>query len=71
LLKFRFLIRVAHGAHARRSDDPLDAPVPGPRGRQLRRFKVPLIEETEAYEVEILNGAIVKRTLSATTTRAA
>jgi hypothetical protein len=32
--------------------------------------EVPLIEETEAYEVEILDGATVKRTLSATSTNA-
>ena len=31
---------------------------------------VPLIEETEAYEVEILNGATVKRTLTTVTTSA-
>jgi hypothetical protein len=29
---------------------------------------VPLAEETEAYEVEILEGVTVKRTLSTTTT---
>ena len=32
--------------------------------------EVPLIEEVEAYEVEILDGATVKRVLSATTTSA-
>jgi len=32
--------------------------------------EVPLIEETEAYEVEILDGATDKRTLSATSTNA-
>lgn len=32
--------------------------------------EVPLIEAIEAYEVEILNGAAVKRVLSATTTSA-
>jgi len=31
---------------------------------------VPLIEETEAYEVEILDGVTVKRTLTPTTTSA-
>ena len=31
---------------------------------------MPLAEETEAYEVEILDGATVKRVLSATTTSA-
>ena len=30
---------VAHAAHARRSDDPLDAPVPRARGRQLGRAR--------------------------------
>ena len=30
--------------------------------------EVPLAEEAEAYEIEILDGAIVKRTLSTTTT---
>ena len=32
--------------------------------------EVPLIEEVEAYEVEILDGAVVKRVLSASTTSA-
>jgi hypothetical protein len=32
--------------------------------------EVPLIEETEAYEVEILDGAVVKRVLGTTTTSA-
>ena len=32
--------------------------------------EVPLAEEAEAYEVEILDGASVKRTLSTTTTSA-
>jgi hypothetical protein len=32
--------------------------------------EVPLIEDSEAYEVEILDGAAVKRVLSATTTSA-
>ena len=31
---------------------------------------MPLVEETEAYEVEILDGATVKRVLSVTTTSA-
>jgi len=31
---------------------------------------VPLVEETEAYEIEILDGVAVKRVLSATTTSA-
>ncbi|MBU3029771.1 baseplate multidomain protein megatron [Paracoccus marinaquae] len=35
-----------------------------------RAVEVPLIEEVEAYEVEILDGATVKRMLSATTTSA-
>jgi hypothetical protein len=34
-------------------------------------LEVPLTEELEAYEVEILDGATVKRVLSATTTSAA
>ena len=34
-------------------------------------LEVPLAEETEAYEVEILDGATVKRVLSTTTTSAA
>lgn len=33
-------------------------------------LEVPLAEELEAYEVEILNGATVKRVLSTTTTSA-
>ncbi len=33
-------------------------------------LEVPLTEELEAYEVEILDGAAVKRVLSATTTSA-
>jgi hypothetical protein len=32
--------------------------------------EVPLIEEVEAYEVEILDGSTVKRVLSVTTTSA-
>ena len=32
--------------------------------------EVPLVEETEVYEVEILDGTAVKRVLSATTTSA-
>ena len=61
---------MAHTAHDRRSDDPLDAPVPRPFRRQLGRLEVPLAEELEAYEVEILGGATVKRVLSTTTTNA-
>ena len=56
---------VAHAAHARRSDDPLDAPVP--RARRPTAWgavEVPLAEELEAYEVEILDGATVKRMLT-------
>ena len=31
-------------------------------------MEVPLIEDVEAYEVEILDGAVVKRTLTTSTT---
>ena len=33
-------------------------------------MEVPLVEEVEAYEVEILDGVAVKRTLTASTTSA-
>ena len=61
---------MAQAAHARRPHDPLDAPVPRARGRQLGGLEVPLAEELEAYEVEILDGATVKRVLSTATTSA-
>ena len=62
---------VAHAAHARRSDDPLDAPVPRALGRQLGRGRGAARRgELEAYEVEILDGATVKRVLTAATTSA-
>ena len=44
---------------ARRPRDPLDPPLAGARRRQLDRAGVPLAEESEAYEVEILDGATV------------
>ena len=62
---------VAHGARARRSDDPLDAPVARARGRQLGRgSRCRSPRRLEAYEVEILDGATVKRMLSTATTSA-
>jgi hypothetical protein len=61
---------VAQAACARRSDDPLDAPVPRARGRQLGWARGAAGEELEAYEVEILDGATVKRVLSTATTSA-
>ena len=48
---------LAHGARARRSGDPLDPPLARARRRQLGLAEVPLAEESEAYEVEILDGA--------------
>ena len=55
---------MAQAARAGRSDHPLDTPVPRSRGRQLGAVEVPLAEESEAYEVEILDGMTVKRVLS-------
>jgi hypothetical protein len=61
---------MAHAPEPWRSDDPLDAPVPRSVGRQLGGLEVPLAEELEAYEAEILDGATVKRVLSTATTSA-
>jgi hypothetical protein len=48
---------MAQAAHARRSDDPLDAPVAiASRPTAGAGCEVPLAEELEAYEVEILDG---------------
>jgi protein involved in polysaccharide export with SLBB domain len=61
---------MAQAAHAGRSDHPLDTTVPRAFRRQLGAVDVPLVEETEAYEIEILDGTTVKRVQSATTTSA-
>ena len=58
----------AHGARARRPRDPLDPPLAGARRRQLECAEAPLAEEAEAYEVEILDGGLVKRTLGTSAT---
>ena len=49
---------MAHAAHARRSDDPLDTPSRALPADSLGGLEVPLAEELEAYEVDILDGQL-------------
>jgi hypothetical protein len=64
----RWRMSPSHGARRGRQATcpPLDAALPGARGRQLGRARGSAArEELEAYAVEILDGATVKRTLEA------
>ena len=59
---------VAHGTQPGRSDDPLDAPVARAGGRCLGTGRGAAGRGPESYDVQILDGAAVKRTLTSTTT---
>ena len=59
---------MADGAQPGRSDDPLDPALARLGADSWEAAEVPLAEDSEAYAVEIRDGATVKRTLSSSTT---